>query len=296
MLTFLNVFIFFLKVISDDASLFSDSGSYPSDLDSSDDQSLWSDDSSLGTDDPLPGGSMFDETSPQMLSFDGCSSGGGDLGMVGGDLGIMRKIRRGQVCRPETGTGTQGALEPTNPEPEESPPSPDDQKNNAPDPLHSLPYMPPPSLDGLGCGDVGEQIFIYTVCGSKNRGGPTPSTLIQFRLPTFSVTNAELSKYPKFDFLRRIILITVYKMPLSSLPLSLSLYLSVPPSLYLSLLVFSLISFSYIFSYFSLLFLIEPGKKRRKKTYARLLPPPPPPLLLSFPLFYSSPHTTPRSA
>lgn len=192
-LRFLSVFVFFSTVITDDTSLFSDLGSYPSDLGSPDYQSLWTDDSSLGTDDPLPGESMFDETSPQMLSFDGCSSG--DLGMAGGDLGIMRKMRRGQTCRSDTSTNTQGALEPpTSPDPEKPPP--DDRKNTSPDPLSSFPYMPPPTFDGVGCASVGEQIFIYTVCGSRQNGiDRIPSTLLDFRVATFSVTNADLSKY-----------------------------------------------------------------------------------------------------
>ena len=252
-LTFLNIFVFCSKVISDDASLFSDSGSYPSDLGFPDDQSLWSDDSSLGTDDPLPGESVFDETSPQMLSFDGCSSGG-DLGMAGGDWGIMRKIRRGQVCPPETGTGTQGVLEPpTNPDPEGSPPPPDDQKNNSPDPLHSFPYMPPPSLDGLGCGDVGEQIFTYTVCGSKNVGGRTPSTLLDFRYPTFSVTNAELSKSPKFRLPPTYY--PYHRVQDAPFFFTLCVHLSVPSSLCLSPLVSSFFFF-FFFLYFQILSLL----------------------------------------
>lgn len=213
---------------------------------------------------------MFDETSPQMLTFDGCSSGQGDLGMAGGggDWGILRRIRRrGQVCRPETGidTGTQGALEPpTSPDPERSPTPPDDQKNNnAPDPLNSFPYMPPPSLDGLGCGDVGEQIFTYTVCGSKSGGAKTPSTLLDFRLPTFSVTNAELSKYSPELF-------NYYHVINSSLSPS----CMTAPFFCLSLCLF----FSFLYFLFFFIFHSSLLSEIKNKT-----PIPPPPLSPSFP-------------
>ena len=181
----LSIFGFFSTVVSDDTLLFSDIGAYPSDLGSSDDLSLWTDDSSWGTNDPLSGESMFDEASPQMLSLDDCSSG--DLGMAG-DFGIMRKTRRGNVCRPEG--STQAPTGPDQP--------PDDQNSNELDSFSTFPYMPPPAFDGLGCPSLWGKIFPYTVCSSSSRGDRTPSDLLDVQLPSFTVKNAELSTIPKF--------------------------------------------------------------------------------------------------
>lgn len=182
-LILLSIFGFFSTVISDDTSLFSDIEAYPYDLGSSDDRSLWTDDSPWETTDPLPGESMFDEASPQMLSFDECSSG--DLGMAG-DFGIMRKTRRGNACRPEG--STQAPAGPDQP--------PDDQNSNELDPFSTFPYMSPPAFDGLGCPSLWGKIFPYTVCSSSSRDDRTRSELLDVHLPSFTVQNAELSKYP----------------------------------------------------------------------------------------------------
>lgn len=179
----LSIFVFLSTVISDDTSLFSDIEPYSYDLGFSDDQSLWNDDSP-------PGESMFDEASPQLLSLDECSSG--DLGLAG-DLGFTSKRRRGNTCRSETKGSTQT---PTEPDPEETPP--DNQNNNGPDPLDFFPYMPPPEFDGLGCPSLWGKVFKYTVCGSAVRNDQTRSEILDVLLPSFTVTNAELSKRPTF--------------------------------------------------------------------------------------------------
>lgn len=178
-------------VISDDTSLFSDLEPYPYDSAFSDEQTFWTDDSQLGTDYPLLGDSMFDETSPQMLSFDGCSSG--DLGFTG-DFGFTGKIRRGDSCRPDTSSGTEGSIQapPSYPDPEERPP--DDQGDDSPDALKPLPYMPPPAFDGLGCSNLVNGFLTYTVCGNGNSKDSTPSESSYVQFPSFNVMNAELSK------------------------------------------------------------------------------------------------------
>ena len=205
----LSLFVLFSPVLSDDTSIFSDVEPYAYDLGFSDDQSLWTtdgslletgdslletDDSLLETDDPLLGDSIFDETSPQMLSFDGCSSG--DLGMAD-DLGFMRKTRREDVCRPETFSKPEGSIQVpgTYPDPDETPP--DDRKNNSPDPFDSFPYMPPPAFDNLGCPSLWGKVFKYTVCGKDDRNDRTPSTLPEINIGylSYTIKNAELSKY-----------------------------------------------------------------------------------------------------
>lgn len=168
----------FLSTISADTSLlFGDTDPLPYDLFSDDDLEF--------------GEALFEEPPPELLSFDGCSSG--DLGYgLTGDVEWTSKMRRRDACRSE--------IAPTTDDPDRTPP--DTSGTQTVNGLNSLfqeynidTYMPPPEFQDLGCQSLWGKVFKYTVCGSGKRDDQSLSAELDVMITSFTVQNCQLCKY-----------------------------------------------------------------------------------------------------
>lgn len=163
-------------VISQDLSLFyDDPGTSQIDWDSTDTALL---------EEPLPlDDSIFDETSPDLLSFNDCSSGGD---------GWTGKLRRRQAaCRSQISPSTEDIYQtPTGLEEKKT----TAETNSLIQGLIRDDYMSPPTFEGMGCPNFVAGVLKYTVCATGKRADMTRSTILQLTFLTYSLKNCELCK------------------------------------------------------------------------------------------------------